>query len=164
MPDQTSTPTLAVDSIVDFIKTQLALDEQIARLAGETRGGAIASWHVDCDCPNKDAGVHADDCYACRVEGDNITIYDEGGHDEYQARHIARHDPATVLAKVEANRYLLEWCAEVTQHFDWSTLNQPGSLKHDPNARATHTAVVALLSMAAPYARRPGFKPEWRLP
>lgn len=152
------------DSIVEFIKAQLVIDDRLARAAGSTRSGIIASWHVDCRCPDKDAGMHADNCYECRVEGDNITIYDEGGHDEDQARHIARHDPAAILAEIETKRYLLEWCAEVTAHFDWSTLNLPGSLLNDPNARATHTAVVALQAMAAPYVGRPGFKPEWRLP
>ena len=152
------------DEIVAFIKAQLNLDGQLARDAGATRSGKIASWWVDCGCPGKLADEHADNCWDRRVEGDNIVIYDEGGHDEDQARHIARHDPARVLADVEAKRYLLEWCAEVTAHFDWSTLNLPGSLRDDPNARATHTAVVALKSLAVPYAGQPGFKPEWRLP
>lgn len=152
------------DGIVEFIRAQMAIDGELARLAGTGRSGAIASWHVDCRCPDKSAGTHDEKCWTCRVEGDNIIIYDEGGHDEYQARHIARHDPVTVLAEIEAKRYLLEWCMEVTTHFDWSALDQPGSLREDPNARATHTAIVALKSMAAPYAGRPGYKPEWRLP
>lgn len=89
--------------IVEFLKAELDVDEQLARAAGATRSGKVASWHVDCGCGD----VHADNCYACRVEGDNITIYDEGGHDEDQARHIARWDPVRVLAEVEAKRAIL---------------------------------------------------------
>lgn len=158
------------DSIVDFIKTQLALDEQIARDAGSTRGGAIASWHVDCDCPDRDAGVHADDCMVCRVEGDNITIYDEGGHDEYQARHIARHDPVAVLAEIEAKRCVM------ARHYP-ATGEEPGWSSHagacfgcgtegefyDPRTRRIDDC-PELRDLAAPYASRPGFKPGWRLP
>lgn len=43
-----------------------------------------------------------------RIDGIGITIYDEGGHDEDQARHIAHNDPAHVLRQVAAHRRILE--------------------------------------------------------
>jgi hypothetical protein len=51
---------------------------------------------------------------------DSIFIYNEGGHNEDQAAHIARWDPATVLRLVERDRELInEW---------WSTKNAAGRL------------------------------------
>jgi hypothetical protein len=141
------------DGIVEFIKAQLDLDERIARNApGEHWEPQTEAWPE-----SPEARVWTES-----ATGREVEVCEAIG--VFAAAHIARHDPAAVLVEIEAKRYLLEWCAEVTAHFDWSTLNQPGSLKHDPNARATHTAVVALQSMAAPYAGRPGFKPGWRLP
>jgi hypothetical protein len=148
------------DDIVEFIKTQLDIDDQLARAAGSTRSGAIASWWVDCRCPDKDAGIHADNCYECRVEGDNITIYDEGGHDEDQARHIARHDPAAVLAEVAAKRAVIELYETARTALEASAGTVlAGATKLNLRAYAN-----ALRALAAPYAERPGFKPEWRLP
>lgn len=83
--------------------------------------------------------------------------------DGYQLEHIARHDPARVLAEVAAKRHLLEWCTEVTKHFDWTTLNAPGLLLHDPNARATNTATLAMQTMAVSYADHPDYDASWRL-
>ena len=77
------------------IRACVAEDQRIARDASSTRSGTIPAWRIDCPCGE----VHADDCYARRIEGDNIVIYDEGGHDEDQARHIVRHDPQHVLAR-----------------------------------------------------------------
>lgn len=107
------------DEIVAFIKAQLDLDEQLARDAGATRSGKIASWWVDCGCPGKLADEHADACWDRRVEGDNIVIYDEGVHDEDQAQHIARHDPERVLADVEMKRQLLAVVAEMRAQDGW---------------------------------------------
>lgn len=77
--------------------------------------------------------------------------------------HIVRYGPDRVLREVAAKRELLEWCIEVTKHVDWTTVGQDGSLLNDPNPRATHTAILALKTMAAPYVDRPGYKEEWKL-
>lgn len=41
------------------------------------------------------------------IEGDDIVIYDEGGHTSDQAAHIVRHAPAAVLRRCEADRRIL---------------------------------------------------------
>lgn len=76
-----------------FIEARLAEDEAVARAAG----GRV--WSVDPD-------------NACRVEG-GITIYDEGGHNEHQAAHIARKDPARALRQVAVKRQILVWCGRM---------------------------------------------------
>lgn len=61
--------------------------------------------------PDKDSGIwHVSDdiCHSgCVIEGDHMTIHDEGGHTPAQARHIASQDPAATLRDIEAKRYLL---------------------------------------------------------
>jgi hypothetical protein len=141
------------DDIVEFIKAQLNVDEQIARSAPD------GPWEAQTEAwpESPEARVWAE-----TATGREVQVAEANG--VLAAAHIARHDPVRALADVEAKRYLLEWCAEVTVHFDWSTLNRPGSLLHDPNPRATHTAAVAMQAMAASYASRAGYKPEWSLP
>lgn len=77
--------------------------------------------------------------------------------------HFVMNSPPRVLREVAAKRKLLEWCAEVAQHVDWATIDERGSLLHDPNPRATHTAVLALRMMAAPYEDSYGYDPAWRV-
>ncbi|WP_131802138.1 DUF6221 family protein [Parafrankia soli] len=38
----------------------------------------------------------------------DVLIYDEGGHSEADAHHVARQDPAATVARVEALRALVE--------------------------------------------------------
>lgn len=77
-----------------LIRERLAADGEIARWAANTRSGNPGGhWKTGCACEG-DCREYSN-CE--RVEGDNITIYAEGGHDADQARHIAWHDPARVL-------------------------------------------------------------------
>lgn len=90
------------------MKTDLAgrLGEALDRAEQQTRSAmhlGDGKWRVDHGygkpCP--------DECGCCRVEGAEITIYDEGGHDEHQAAHIAAWDPKRVLALIARDRALL---------------------------------------------------------
>ncbi|HEY3482781.1 MAG TPA: DUF6221 family protein [Streptomyces sp.] len=150
-------------NIIEFLTARLDEDEAPAEAA--TSG----PWSVD-QAPSRTNVV--------RAEGELDRVGTTGGRMdmptftgqtanrsrirwEADAAHIARHDPARVLAEVAAKRQLLEWCAEATKHFDWSTLGQFGCLLHDPNARATHTAILALCTMAAGHAAHPDYNPDW---
>lgn len=61
------------------------------------------------------------------------------------AEHIARHDPARVLAEVDAKRRIIEVAIGEMDHgdFGWAW-----------------SQVLALLAL--PYADRPGYQDEWR--
>jgi Family of unknown function (DUF6221) len=77
-------------SIVEFLRVRYTEDEQRARDAtGKDDDGVWDAW-------------------CCTVNGRGIDIYDEGGHDEYQARHIAAWNPARVLRAVGAKRRIIE--------------------------------------------------------
>lgn len=70
--------------------------------------------------------------------------------------HIARWDPARVLAEVEAKRRILD---EYKRALD--------RRRQHPDDLASIGALLALLSAvkiaAQPYARRPGWHEEWRV-
>ena len=103
-------------TITDFILARLGDDEQGARDALRDDPGLGRGWRSE---PRKDDGqwsTPAHEMYAERVEGIGITIYDEGGHNAEQAEHIARHDPARVLAECAAKRRIVEW------HQNWPVL------------------------------------------
>jgi len=111
----------------EFITARLGEDEAAA---GEPRTWAVS--HHDCSEPAWDPctvqpcpeAVECAEgrCYHRAVRGsDGMIIYDEGGHTEAEAEHVARHDPARVLRQVQAMREILgehqqkaniagEWC------------------------------------------------------
>jgi hypothetical protein len=63
--------------------------------------------------------------------------------DASAAGHIARWDPARVLAEVDAKRQILDLATDVTE------------MSHD-------TADTMIRLLALPYADRPGYREEWR--
>lgn len=66
-------------------------------------------------------------------------------NDHDAARHIARWDPARVLAECEAKRQIVERCAAV-----------------DFAMPSTHLAHGVLALLALPYADHPDYRDEWR--
>jgi hypothetical protein len=133
-----------VDELIAFVRTCLDDDEATAAIISS--GGYMAqTWHAGPDGPGH-VGVllFAED----RVIGDPpeaVERYDEpfaiviGGRAEH--RHIARWDPARVLAEVEAKRAILA--------------------HHELHAEPFPCRTMKLL--AQPYADRPGWREEWRL-
>lgn len=80
--------------IVDFLRARLDEDEKVARaLVDDTRPGRAERWEFCDDGAIRDTGAHR----SLRVK---FTWSPE-------AAHIARHDPARVLADVEAKRALV---------------------------------------------------------
>ena len=108
------------DDPATWLREQIEADLAIARAAidnGASLQRGTGTWHVGhslCDgCP--DAGrcraAAADpegECRCCAVAGDDILIYEEGGHTQAQAVHIARHDPRDVIADCEAKLAILD--------------------------------------------------------
>jgi hypothetical protein len=90
----------------------------------------------------------------CRVHGKGIIIYDEGGHDEEQAAHIARWDPARVLAECAAKRAVISnvgpySCDQAHPQFD----------VYHPDG---HLSPV-LRALAAVYSDHPDYDKDWAL-
>ncbi|HLK73776.1 MAG TPA: DUF6221 family protein [Streptosporangiaceae bacterium] len=108
-----------------WLREQVEADMATARAAidnGASLQRGTGTWHVShslcdpsCDDGCPDAGrCHAaaadpgGECRCCAVAGDDILIYEEGGHTQAQAVHIARHDPRDVIADCEAKLAILD--------------------------------------------------------
>lgn len=98
------------------------LDEREA-LAGETRTWevdhhkcAAQSWDpcTEDPCPSAAECAEGRCCHRAINGSDGMIIYDEGGHDEADAAHIAAHDPAWALRDVAAKRAILALCETET--------------------------------------------------
>lgn len=134
------------NALMEFLTRCLDEDEQVARSAIRAKAPddewALGQWEVLTDGSRY-------------VEGQDITIYDEGGHSAEQARHIARHDPRSVLADIAAKRAVLELYRPVAEYD-----NAEESYEH-----ATGRAVglgEAVRALALAYAHRDGYREEWR--
>ena len=122
----------AVDDLIAFLRARLDEDEAVARKA---------------DMP----GIHPRGPWD--QHGDR-RIEDARGYVVAQARpesseHIARWDPARVLAEVEAKRKLIEL---YLMTYETSTLDSDAwTIMKD-----------AMRTLTQPYANHPDYRPEWR--
>jgi len=148
-------------TLVEFLEARLDEDEAVARAAIPTLGRAK---HELPDGPPYFEWVQVPGDGVWRadyrtVEGIGFEIYDEGGHGDEEAAHIARHDPARVLREVEAKRAILaehervgetcETCSDTYHGFDCEGWEEPYPC---PTLRA----------LAAVYADHPDYHAEWR--
>jgi Family of unknown function (DUF6221) len=129
--------------ITAFLGARLDEDERAAKAACLQRRSL--AWSVD---PEEwAAGVGVKD-----GEGKSVAV----AHGTYRAEHIARHDPARVLADVAAKR------AIVALHDDEGGAHE--CVGHD-SAWGTVTDYErdcrTLRLLAAPYADHPDFDPAW---
>ena len=122
--------------LTDFLLARIAEDEKVARAATQ---GKWKLWGMT---------VMADQDGTGNVDT-AVGVANTYGHDErgaprtWNATHIARHDPARVLAECEAKRLLVARVTDVS----WA-----GYAVRD----------FVLESLALPYADHPDFREEWR--
>lgn len=135
-----------MSDIVDFLTARLDDDERIAAdlIAGPRwRAESNSVWEVD------------DDDQVCRAG----TAED--------AEHIARHDPARVLADVAAKRAILASHREALveerdmHEIDWPT-EQRGRVEQAAAAAKVGVLRAAVESLAQPYADHSDFDPAWK--
>lgn len=138
MPDSLLPLPDEPQDLIGFVEARLADDERVARAAG---------WH------RWTLGI----VYGTVMAFSNAKIVARDCR-EYDAEHLARHDPARVLREVEAKRrllaahdiqrepsdfegrkYVVIWCA---------TCGEPGFC-------------LSVKLLAAPYADHADFRPEW---
>lgn len=134
-------------TLTDFLLARIAEDEAVARVA--TSG----PWRYAAGDEGEDGAV------LCAVQrGPDLssnfvamTSYDglssTSCNSDGDGEHIARHDPARVLAECEAKRRIVEECA-----------NMPSNVA--PPAAAVYHHVCRRL--AAVYADHPDYRDEWR--
>ncbi len=122
-----------VDDLVSWLRQQLREDEVLAQKPISEQIPA-ERWGVTYRLPG-------DMDLICREASSRAVGAIEAGF----ANHVARWDPARVLAEVEAKRALIDYC-------------YPTRI---PALEAVAYTVV--LHLAQPFADRPGFRDEWRL-
>ena len=138
-------------TITEFLLARITEDEKVARAAAREGGGE--RWQISVV---HSAMVQLDDGTEW---GGETVVYDEGRPGEEQAAHIARHDPARVLAGCEAKRRVVELAASWSDHADRHPAG-PDAVSAVLKAQAI-TAETVLRTLAREWADHPDYREEW---
>jgi len=146
--------------LVDFLRARLNEDERIARDAG---GRSEQAWEADLSgkdplgMPSWPAVVRYLTGGRLRGAVAHLPVMQERSEDRMV--HIARHDPARILAEVEAKRSLLD--RYETQHWHGPAApTSPDPRDHVEDTGACRTCVTAR-TLARVYRNHPDFNPAW---
>lgn len=127
--------------MIAFLREQLNVDETTALAACWKGSGNTPNWHAPFSA-TLDTG------------GDTIHVGDRA-----VTNHIARHDPARVLRDIEAKRAIVD-----LHHFG----STPDGFRYcrtcgsgEPDEHPTAWPCDTLRHLAAVYADRDGYNPEW---
>jgi hypothetical protein len=147
-------------TLVEWLRERLDEDEQTAKVAGRFHP---PPWRLD---PEVQTSMELGRWIADAQE-EGVVV----ANGDWAAKHIARLDPARVLAEVEAKRELIdehaeyEWAETIESEpvgqglcrkcADWDNVDYDGP-PHEPYPCDT------LRLLALPYADAPGYREEWR--
>jgi hypothetical protein len=146
--------------LVEFLRAALDEDERVARAA--TPGPWRWEEPSDSEWPTYDQSLVSD---GKADGGEPAAVLLGWGHDasgieaeQADRDHIARHDPARVLAEVAAKRAILDRYEALLAY-----AARPYDDHPDPSRRAgyLHALQVVIEGLAQPYAGRPGWREEW---
>jgi hypothetical protein len=130
-----------VDDLVQFLRDRYSEDEAATKaLLDDTRPGRIARWEFCEDGAIRDKGARN----TLRVK---FTWRPE-------AVHIVRHDPARVLADVEAKRRIVGLAAGML-----AAAKGDSEVDHYGGLSAAEDTLSLL---ALPYADHPDYREDWR--
>ncbi|MFD7646409.1 DUF6221 family protein [Streptomyces albidoflavus] len=143
--------------LITFLRSRLDEDEEVARRAAEPeawverRREPLPSWSVELWADPDRAAVIAGASSAFPVAVTPVGM--EDGDADARAAHIARHDPARVLAEVEATRALVN----DYERFVAERRRMMGGWDSYPEVSPV------LAAFAAIYADHPDYRGAWRL-
>jgi len=143
-----------MDDRVTWLRAQLDDDERIARAVPDhrQRNGELHWQEIS---PDSQPGLVGDQC------GNVVTLGGPGGTSRWHGEHIARHDPARVLAEVDAKRRILDEVADEATGLDMQVDGEFRVGSRDEKAEPyLGDKLVRLLAL--PYADRPGYRHEWK--
>ncbi len=144
-------PRAADEILVDFLRARLDEDEAVAKAAADDGGAPWAlSDYVD------RVGDTAQDVVTLRdAQGETLAAnnnYGDLGDDEI--RHIARWDPARVLAEIDAKRQIVD---------EYAAIDVDANRLNDAAMHLTWTLLGNVVrELAVPYASHTDYRPEWR--
>lgn len=134
--------------LVEFLLARLAEDEQVAKGAKAADG---EHWSFRVSPYTGDRWDTEIVEYLGQAEGSGVRYI------EVTAQHITRHDPARVLAEVEAKRQIIDLHRHrPEQAWDGSTLTGDCAECGDE-----HFPCPTLRALALPYADHPECHPSW---
>ncbi|MFI0900582.1 DUF6221 family protein [Streptomyces sp. NPDC020983] len=127
------------EDLIAFLNARLNEDQQAAQHVAAEYG---ETWRDDDDW----------------VRGSNgADVVDEPGA---PVAHIARHDPAFVLADIDAKRRIME-CHEPWVAENGDTICGRCGREHIDGRPGGHFPCQTLRLLALPYADHPDYRPEW---
>ncbi|MCW2905141.1 MAG: hypothetical protein JWO67_7406 [Streptosporangiaceae bacterium] len=147
------------EDLVAFLRARLDEDEAIAKDAAMRRG---PMWCVEEQPPVQ----WGDDPRDEFVLAGGKPIVESGS--EYGGflvvEHIARHDPARVLAAVEAKRGIMEQVFRYEAKIDgeWACCHSADEIRAGYCAETPVNEIGILRLLALPYAEHPDYRPEWK--
>jgi hypothetical protein len=142
-----------MDDLVGWLRAQLDEDERVARAT--IRPDRAGAWIFVRDESEGPSGVMVS---SWAIEFDDIApaLTDRGTlMGPSTMRHIARHDPARVLAEVDAKRRI------IAEH-ELALAERKAHPKDLANVGLWLGTIRVLKLLALPYADRPGFLEGWR--
>ncbi len=158
-------------TVVEFLCARLEEDEQAARdLDGERWTAAI------------DVGDHVNTAVVTPVDpsksqpsgrggppmiaGDPVVAFCGADYDlgDERAEHIARHDPARVMAEVAAKRAVIDMTFRYEAKIDgeWACCHSADEIRAGVCTAIPVNEIETLRILAAVYADHPDYQPEWR--
>jgi hypothetical protein len=145
-----------VDDLITFLRQQLDEDERVAR-AADPGPWAVIPCESETAAIGHTSGPHPMPCVVHRDEyGDGIKVAD--------AEHIARWDPARVLAEVEVKRCILDEILRYEAKIDseWGCCHSAEAIAAGQCPETKPSDIPAIRLLAQPYAGRDGWREEWR--
>jgi len=147
-------------TLTEFLAARIAEDEAAARATEHEDGPQTLTWRSAGARHHRFDNGRRESYQAVYCGGwDRILVARDDVRGGPVAAHIARHDPARVLAECEAKRRRVEWAAtnldEDAIAGDWSDRGMDATVASD-------IAEWLLKVEALPYADRPGFQEAWR--
>ncbi|MFF5404590.1 DUF6221 family protein [Streptomyces misionensis] len=148
-----------MDDLVEFLRARLDHDEQVAREAtvGPWRNAPTARRHLTASGRSEEA------VFAAPPDTGALIVATTGEASERRnlvnAEHIARHDPARVLAEVEAKRRIVRALesAEVALRN-----TEPGKEPYELMTGSVNSLRAVVQMLASVYADHPDYRAEWR--
>jgi hypothetical protein len=140
------------DDLIEFLRARLDEDEAVA-IAARSTGDGPGRWHAAYardDLDPSDWLIAASPLDDVPVAGPRLSLG--------TAAHIARWDPARVLAEVGAKRAMLDACEalEANAEAEWAAC-------HSTEGNFEAVGAYRMVELwAQSYADHPDFDPEWR--
>ncbi|WP_405531525.1 DUF6221 family protein [Streptomyces avidinii] len=141
------------DALVQFLRARLDEDEQAAQEAVADEFVTSGRWMA--------RGPYGDGDHFGNIQSEQSEQIVEESLPWRTVVHIARHDPARVLAEVDAHQRLVELHAPLDVVGDSFTGCATCSWRDEMDELWVQWPCPTIRLLALPYAKHVGYRPEW---